>query len=516
MPAHSAFGGRRKSLKPNQSLHTRTQLGIAFGINLLEPLHLRFGGGAAQTELSPLVLILILVVGVVILIRPRARTIAPFLATCILVPMDQVLVVGALHFPMLRVLALFGIVRLIRDKIHSKARVFSHGINKIDIAVILFAISTGVAGVLLFQEMGALIFQLGNIYTVFGLYFFLRFLIRDKEDVVTMIRTLAYVAMFIAVIMTWETITGHNPYAWLGGFQSSFYENLMVRDDRFRASGCFGHPILAGTFGAIVLPLFVLLWREGRKDRTVASIGILAATVITLTSKSSTPILAYAAGVFALCMWPLRRQLRLLRWVIVLTIMSLHVVMKAPVWHLISRIDVAGGSSSYHRYMLVDQCIRHFGDWWLIGVKSTADWGWDMWDTANQYVGICDSSGLVPFLLFLAILVYGFKYLGTARKRAENRKEQIFLWSLGSALFANVVAFFGISYWDQTQAVWFGLLAAISAAVVMRTESTKVPVRVSSKAADWAEQFAVPASEVDSDMIETGAQKSPSSHRFFA
>jgi hypothetical protein len=260
----------------------------------------------------------------------------------------------------------------------------------------------------------------------------------------------------------------------------------------------------------------VLLWREGKKNRTIATIGILAATVITLTSNSSTPILAFAAGVLALGMWPLRRQMRLLRWGIALTIVSLHLVMKAPVWHLISRIDVSGGSSSYHRYMLVDQCIRHFGDWWLIGVKSTADWGWDMWDTANQYVGICDSSGLVPFLLFLTILVYGFKYLGTARKRAGNRKEQIFLWGLGSALFANVVAFFGISYWDQTQVVWFGLLAAISAAVVIRGQSGKASIRVSSKAADWAEQFAVPAPEVDSDLIQTEPQNIPSRHRFSA
>lgn len=482
----------------------------------MEPLHLRFGGGAAHTELSPLVLILILIVGVVILVRPRARAIAPFIATCILVPMDQVLVVGGLHFPMLRLLALFGIIRLIRDKIRSKGQIFSHGINKIDIAVILFAISTGVAGVLLFQEMGALIFQLGNIYTIFGLYFFLRFLVRDKEDIVTMIRTLAYVAMFIAVIMTWEIITGHNPYAWLAGFRSSFYENLVTRDDRFRASGCFGHPILAGTFGAIILPLFVLLWREGKKYRTVASLGILAATVITLTSNSSTPILAYAAGVFALCMWPLRQQLRLFRWVIVITIISLHVVMKAPVWHLISRIDVSGGSSSYHRFMLVDQCIRHFGDWWLIGVKSTGDWGWDMWDTANQYVSICDSSGLLPFLLFLAILVYGFRYLGKARKLAESRKEQIFMWGMGSALFANAVAFFGISYWDQTQAVWYALLAAISAAVVIRTQSGNDSVRVSSQVARWTEQFAVPAAEVDSDLMQTEPQNIPSPQRFSA
>lgn len=479
----------------------------------MEPQHLRFGGGAAHTVLNPFILILVLIVGVVVLIRPRAKTIAPFLATCILLPIDQVLVIGGLHFPMLRVLALFGIARLVKDKISAKSRIFSGGINKLDIAMILFSVFTAIAGVLLFQEMGALIFQLGNIYTAFGLYFFLRFLIRDKDDIVTMIRTLAYVAMFISVIMTWEIITGHNPYALLNGFRASFYATLMERDDRFRASGCFGHPILAGTFGAIILPLFVLLWREGKKNRKIATLGILAATVITLTSNSSTPILAYAAGVFALCMWPLRKQMRLLRWGVVIAVISLHIVMKAPVWHLISRIDVSGGSSSYHRYMLVDQCIRHFSDWWLIGVKSTGDWGWDMWDTANQYVGICDNSGLLPFLLFLAILAYGFKYLGAARKLAESRREQIFLWGMGSALFANAVAFFGISYWDQTQAVWYALLAAISAAVI-RPASAKATVKAKPEVAGWGENFAIPASEVGSGSISAALQEDAAHHRF--
>ena len=38
--------------------------------------------------------------------------------------------------------------------------------------------------------------------------------------------------------------------------------------------------------------------------------------------------------------------------------------------------------------MLVDQCIRHLGDWWLLGVKNFDKWGFDMWDTSNQYVDL--------------------------------------------------------------------------------------------------------------------------------
>jgi len=471
----------------------------------LEPKNLRFGGGLAETVLNPAVLLLILVAGVLMCILPRKQAMLAFLVASILIPMDQVLLIGGMHFPMLRLLVLFGAVRIFRDRNTSRYKIFSGGLNKIDLSVILLTVFTAVNGILLFQQSGAVIFQLGNVYTVFGIYFLLRFLIRDDDDIVRMIRTLACIAAFVAVIMAWEIKTGHNPYAMLGGSNSSFYADLMQRDDRFRAMGCFGHPILAGTFGAILVPLFVLLWRRGKKDRVLAAVGIVSSIIIVLTSNSSTPVLAYAGGVFAIFLWPIRRWMRVVRWSLVFLLVSLHMVMKAPVWHLISRIDISGGSSGYHRYMLIDQCIRHFSDWWLIGVKSTYDWGWDMWDTANQYVSTCDASGLLPFLLFLATIVYGFKYLGKARTVVRDKQKQLFLWAMGACLFANVVSFVGISYWDQTQVVWYGLLAAISAAALVRRqqESHDVAIVDSPKVAEWSAQFVEQPAATENGESET-------------
>jgi hypothetical protein len=311
------------------------------------------------------------------------------------------------------------------------------------------------------------------LYTVFGVYFLLRFLIRSEEDVITGIKSLAWIAAVVAIIMAYEVTTGHNPYALLGGAKAAKYASLVARDDRFRAQGPFAHSITAGTFGAVLLPLFVALWWKATKYRKIAVLGLISATVITLACNSSTPVLAYAAGILALCFWPLRGQMRIIRWGIVITLIVLQIALKNPVWHLIARIDIAGGSSSWHRFALIDQCIRHFGDWWLIGVKDTSIWGWDMWDTANQYVSTCDNSGLLPFLLFVSILVYGFKFIGRARRIASNnrdKKSALFRWAIGAALFANAVAFLGISYFDQTMVAWYALLAMISAVAVVRRE----------------------------------------------
>jgi len=381
---------------------------------------------------------------------------------------------------MLRMLVLFGVLRLWKDRGSARCwRILSGGVNRLDISIIIMASFIALNGVLLFREFGALNYQLGNLYTTFGVYFLLRYFIRDEDDVVLFIRTVAFVAIFIAGVMSWEFLTGHNPYSILNGARSSFYATLMERDDRFRATGCFAHPILAGTFGAVTIPLFVLLWWRGKGNRALAATAMVASTVIVLTCNSSTPILAFGGGVLALCLWPVRGWMRPLRWAIVTTLVSLHIVMKAPVWHLISRIDISGGSSSYHRYMLVDQCIRHFTDWCLLGVKSTADWGWDMWDTCNQYVGTADTSGLIPFIALIAAIIYGFKFVGRARKRSGmSNRQRLTMWALGAALFANVVAFFGIGYFDQSIVPWYGLLAAIC--------TTQIEV---SKNADFGERI---------------------------
>ena len=433
----------------------------------MEPQNLKFGGGVSHSTLHPVILMVVIIVGILICVRGRRQAIWLFLAAGILIPIDQILVLGPVHFPMIRLLALFGMIRMVRDKMASKETIFTGGMTRLDKVVIFFSIFTAIDSLLLWRDSGMLVRQAGDLFTVFGIYFLMRHLIRDDGDSDTAVRALVYIALAVAAVMTYEQMTGHNPYALLGGARASYYSEGLTRQERTRAVGGFGHPLLAGTFGAILVPLFIGMWLKEKKNLKIALAGVAASTVIVWAAASSTPMLAYAGGLMALCMWPLRDLMRPIRWGIVLTLVSLHMVMKAPVWQLIARVDLVGGSSSDHRYQLVNQCILHFKDWWLIGVKDTGAWGWGMWDTANQYVSVADSTGLIPLILFLAILTYGYKFVGAARRASVgNKSRELYLWSLGGALFANTVAFMGISYWDQTEVVWYTFLAILGAAAI--------------------------------------------------
>ena len=427
---------------------------------------------ALDSYVHPLVLCAVLFAGALILLLPRKQVVVPLLAAGLLIPFDQVVLIGPLHWTMLRVLVLLGWVRVLTGAL-SRQRLLSTGLNAVDKALILWAGISAFNIVLLWHSSAAFINQLGALYNVFGIYFLLRFLIRDEEDAQRAIRTMTALGVIVAGIMLLEQAGGEKLYAALHSGNQEAGKALWGRLGALRAVAGFGNPVSAGVFGATLMPLSLALW--WKEHRAAAASGFCAASIIVACSLSSTPVLACTVALGGLCLWPVRRHLPLLRWSAVAALMVLQLVMNAPVWALIQNAGVIGGSSGYHRYILVDSFFRHFGDWWLLGARNAGDWGYLSYDIANQYVGIGESAGIVPFVLFIAIIVYAFKYLGRARMAANAANDRRFLWAIGCALLAHVVAFFGLSYFDQLLVSWYAVLAIISAVAAASPRSSATP-----------------------------------------
>lgn len=336
-----------------------------------------FGAGG-ETIVSPLVLVGMLLAGLLIFSLPRKYVIWAYLVPSILIPLGQVIMVGALHIRMVQILTLVVIVRLLKDGF-SGPRIEK---NSLDRAFVLWAISFAVIFMLRLQSSGAVINQLRGLFDTVGMYCVLRFLIRDEEDVCRTIRVFVVICCILAVLMTIERVTGRNPFAILGGVRQ-FSE---VRNGIVRAQGPFEQEIPAGVFGATLIPLFVGLWAWNRKGRYLAVLGIVAALTIAITSASSTPVMAIAGAIVAFSLWPLRRKMRFVRRGIVATLLGLELVMKANVWWLIARVDATGSSTGWDRAALIDNTIHHFSEWWLLGTNNNANWGYDQWDLCNWIV----------------------------------------------------------------------------------------------------------------------------------
>jgi hypothetical protein len=421
-----------------------------------------FGGGASESILSPIVLVGMLIAIVMILVLPRKYLIIPFLFFAFLVPAGQQVYLLGVHWITLRIIILAGFVRLTRNRFSSKSSPFAGGFNAIDQAFLYCVICEAICTVLQYMQSQALVNQLGFLIDHLGAYFLLRYLIQDREDVYRALKCLAFLSLILGYCMLREQLTLQNIFGTLGGVQLA----PTVREGKIRSQGVFQHALMAGSFAATLLPLFLLLWKNG-KAKLIAVVGIVGCTVMTITSQSSTPLLAYVAGVLAICLWPIRKKMKILRWGLVIGLLGLAMVMKAPVWFVIAHIDLTGGSSGYHRAELIDQFIRHFFDWWLIGTKDAGTWGYDLWDTQNQYVNVGEAGGVVAFIFFITMIRRCYGRIGNARKvAASRRQDEWFVWFLGAALFAHLVAFFGVNYFDQSVVSWFLLLAIISAVTV--------------------------------------------------
>jgi hypothetical protein len=419
-----------------------------------------FGGGVGETYLSPVVIVALLAAIVSVLLLPRKYVVIPFLLVTFLVPPGQVVIVGGLHFFVFRIVILIGCLRLLKATFSGEGDVPTARAKGIDAIFLLWALSCATCFILLHQQGQAVIKEFAYLLDTLGGFSLLRFLIRDEDDIRRTIKTFGVIAIIIAMCMLNEHSRQQNLFGYIGGPSIS----PQIREGKIRAQGSFAHPILAGVFGGTLMPLLIWLWRR-EKGKLTAGLGMLGATVMVLTSNSSTPLLAWAAGVGGLCLWPTRRRMRAIRWGIVFTILGLAVAMKAPVWFLIARVDLAGGSSGYHRAMLVDQFIYRFGDWWLLGANNMQDWGLDMWDVQNEFVAQGLTGGLAAFIFFIMMICRSFGALGKVRKMVEgNREEEWLMWVLGSVMFAHIVAYFGSDYFDQTRIWWYATVALIVAA----------------------------------------------------
>jgi hypothetical protein len=419
-------------------------------------------GAAGETQIHPAVLVALIVALILVLTLRRRYVVVPLLVLSLVIPYGQVVMIGPVHFMVVRILALLGWARLIIQRFAKEAHPYKIRFNSVDKAVVLYTVTATIGYTLLWQQSAALVNQLGEMYNVLGFYFLFRFFIRDQRDSTIVIKALAITSTIVAMLMVNELSTGRNVLAGLGGLP----DQTIMRQGYLRAQGPFRVYVTAGVFGAVLLPLFLSLWRKGG-SRVLAILGVIAGITIAVTSRTSTALLTCVAAALGVALWMLRDQMKPILWGLVAMLVGLHLAMKAPVWALLARIDLVGGSTGWHRYKIIDNFITHFWDWCWFG--STNYWTWpggdDMWDLANQYVLIGESKGLLPLLCFVATIVYCFKYLSRARRAAgPDLRRTWWLWLLSTALFANVVAFFGISYFDQSFVCWYALLAMIIAA----------------------------------------------------
>jgi len=424
-----------------------------------------------QTVVHPLGLLALIILGLALFLAPRRYALVPVIGLLTMVSIAQRVSIGGLDFSFVRLLVLAGFARVFtRGELRGIRR------NRMDIAVILWTVSGIVVHTLGVGAVSAFVYKTGRALEFSGMYFLARVLVRSWRDVAVLARTVAILSVPVALAFYVEKTTGRNPFSFLGGVT----EITAIREGRLRCQGAFAHPIIAGTFWALTLPWLVLTWMEGRQ-RVLMTVGCLCSLFIIYASSSSTPVVCVMLGIVGACFYPARRFMPTIRLVGLLALIGLHMVMKAPVWSLVARVDIVGGSTGFHRFRLIDQAIYRFDEWALFGTPSTHHWGWGLHDVTNTYILVGIGGGFLTLVLFVRLLVIGFSSAGRMLRAATGIVERRRAWTVGVLFFVHAVCMVVLGYFGQMDTLWFiqlGIASGLSDTLaVKRKRRRRVRVR---------------------------------------
>jgi hypothetical protein len=393
-----------------------------------------------------------------LLMLPRRWALLPLLLGACYMTNAQQFVVGPFHWTVLRVLILIGFVRAMA---HGERLV--GGFSKLDCVVLCWGLWLSISSVFHKPFGEALIFRLGMAYNTLGLYFLTRLFCQNMAEMAQLVKITCYLLVPVAFEMVNEKFTGHNLFSLFGGVPVM----PEVRDGHFRSQGPFAHSILAGTVGAVCVPLMIGIWREHGLS---ARVGIAACLAMVITSKSSGPLMTVFCGLFALTIW---RWRHLTRWLVMAGVacyVGLDLVMKVPAYYILSRIDLTGSSGGWHRARLIESSIEHISEWYFAGTDHTRHWmptgvSWSLehTDITNHYLLYGVWGGLPLVALFVYALWVGFSYVGrTLEWRQSAPVGELFLvWALGADLFAHAATCVSVAYFDQSVMFLFLNLAAL-------------------------------------------------------
>jgi len=420
---------------------------------------------------NPFGLAFTLVTAALLMAAPRNWAALPLLLGAACMPNGQEIEVGPLHFSIVRLLILAGFIRVM-----SKGEQMTGGLTTMDRLMICWA--GWLVATTVLHDGKVLITRMGEMYNAVGVYFLFRILMRDLDDIWQICRILCVLMVPLSAAMLSEKLTGKNFYS-IFGFVSA---ETVFRHGHFRARGPFAHAITAGTVGAMCFAPALCLWK---RDRKLAILGVLGAFGVVFASGSSGPIMSVLTISGALGLWLFRTKVRLFRWAGILALVVLDLMMKDPIYYLVAKIDLTGGSTGWHRAALIGSAIAHLNEWWFAGTDVTRHWmptgNWsndNHTDITNFYLLMGVWGGLVLMAILIAFLTVGFKTVGRFLRAHPDlpMDQQFLIWTLGAILFGHSVTFFSISYFDQSAVFLYMLLAILS--VVAAIEPVTVPETV--------------------------------------
>lgn len=407
---------------------------------------------------------LILVFLVVYVIRTdRQNLFFPFVLLSLFISQGQRISIAGIDFSLIRILTLVAFLRILGK---NELKFFES--SPLDFPFFAWMVSSVVVFFLRERTSASLIFSVGRAVDNILLYIVFRTAFDTKEDLFEQMRKYSLLLIPVFLFFLLERFTGRNIFAYFGGVPAI----TVVRAGRLRCQGSFAHPIIGGVFIAGFLPLLYIAWRTESIKKSVYMAGMILTFGIVYLTASSTPVISLGLFFMGMLMTLFIRHRSLFFPGIVLMLIALSFVMEAPVYHLISRIDLTGGSTGWHRYFLIHQAVLHFREWVFLGISTTGQWGGVLFDITNQYILEGIRGGFISLGFFLATIVTAFRLIGGALSQKPVKDDAILYWYLGVAMLQHVMNFFAVSYFGEATTLLLLHLALIGSLIPKKKKLT--------------------------------------------
>ncbi len=405
-----------------------------------------------------------------------------YLATMCVYPQYLAVTVGQLDLSSGRIVVLALLIRILTrplDPVLMRIRVLDALVAFSFLCAIL-AFLTNEAPAKVLEREG------GRFLDTILAYVVTRLTLRNRQDAYDLINGLVLVAMPLALVGIYQSITGHNPYGWMREF-SPFEigdQEMYRRMGLYRADGSFGNKISWGLFFAILVPLQASMYFVGAPNLLKFVWRVTLLTIGVISSMSSAPILAFMVSLMLIASYPVRNTWPYVLLAFVFVCASIEVVSDRHFYYVLTRFAL-DSSTAYYRIELVEEALGGgMSGHWVTGygyVGVGADWGrngfnWRHYDLANIYIYHLATTGLVGMLSYSLMNGYYYWCLYRAGRDATTLQDRWSVWCISCGLLAWNISMLTVAALAQTNNLLYVLIAlAGSTRIIFREEPVAAP-----------------------------------------
>jgi len=313
-------------------------------------------------------------------------------------------------------------------------------------------------------------------------YMAFRLVIMDRTTLVSFLKWTGILLAPLAILGMVESVTLWSPWSGLMRFvpwelPEALKQERELRWGLARAGGSFSHAIMFGASFALFFPLVWSLRRQKDSRRVLAYVVSAALLLGAFSSMSSGSWLMLGVAIGCLIMERYRGWVKPLLVTFLAGCVFVEVASDrhfyAPLLSLFSSL----GGDFYHRILIMDLAIEHFGEWWLLGYGGKNP-GWfgvnQFTDVTNEFVLAGVQYGILGVLALCGVLVTAFRSLMQAYRRTADGQLRAIYWGLGSTLCGVIAVWISVSFFGQMSALFYGMLGIIGSAVQFSPESQRV------------------------------------------